>query len=101
MFSHQKHVTLKQDITDSIVKTPKLPFSTINKKKYPVYPTPETSFFHSLELFPNDTMNEKERLYAMARMIFVIAMIMFLSKFVLWWLFLIIGIIITIILLKI
>lgn len=53
--------------------------------------------FSTFEVIPTDRMNNAERLNAMTRIIVIISAIMFLIKFALWWLFLLLGIMIVII----
>lgn len=53
--------------------------------------------FYTFELMPNSDMTDVERLNAMTRIIIVIAAIMFLFKFPVWWLFLSLGLMVVII----
>lgn len=57
-----------------------------------------TALFQTLELIPNARMSDAERLNAMTRVIIIIAAIMFVVRFPAWWMFLVIGIIVVIIL---
>ena len=53
--------------------------------------------FNTFELIPNGKMTDAERLNAMTRVIIIIAAIMFLFKFPVWWLFLSLGLMVVII----
>lgn len=53
--------------------------------------------FQTLEVIPRDEMTIAERLNAMTRVIIIIAAIMFIVKFPLWWLFLIFGLIVVVV----
>jgi len=54
--------------------------------------------FQTFEIMPNQEMTDAERLNAMTRVIIIITAIMFIVKFPLWWMFLVIGIISVIVL---
>ena len=54
--------------------------------------------FQTLDIIPNQDMTEAERLNAMTRVVIIITAILFIIKFPLWWIFLIIGIITVIVL---
>jgi len=54
--------------------------------------------FQTFDIIPNQDMTEAERLNAMTRVVIIITAIMFIIKFPLWWIFLIIGIITIIVL---
>lgn len=57
-----------------------------------------SSLFQTFEIIPNREMTDAERLNAMTRVIIIITAIMFVVKFPLWWMFLVIGIIAVIVL---
>lgn len=57
-----------------------------------------TVLFQVTDIIPNNNMTNIERLNAMTRVIIIIAAIMFVVKFPLWWMFLVIGVITVIIL---
>lgn len=56
-----------------------------------------SALFQTFEVVPNQNMTDAERLNAMTRVIILITAIMFVIKFPLWWMFLVIGIIVVII----
>ena len=56
------------------------------------------TLFQSFDIIPQDDMNNAERLNAMTRIIIIITAMMFVIRFSLWWLFLVIGLIVVIIL---
>lgn len=56
------------------------------------------ALFSSTDLVSRDNMTNAERLNALTRVIVIISIIMFLVRFPLWWLFLLIGLIFVIIL---
>lgn len=57
-----------------------------------------SALFQTFDIIPNADMTDAERLNAMTRVIIVISAIMFVVKFPAWWLFLVLGIIVVIIL---
>ena len=57
-----------------------------------------SALFQTFHIVPNPDMTDAERLNAMTRVIIVIAAIMFLLKFPIWWLFLGLGILVVIVL---
>jgi hypothetical protein len=57
-----------------------------------------SALFETFDIIPNADMNDMERLNAMTRAIIIISAIMFVVKFPAWWVFLVFGIIVVIIL---
>ena len=57
-----------------------------------------SALFQTLDVVPNQDMTDAERLNAMTRVVILITAVMFIVKFPLWWAFLAIGIIVSIIL---
>ena len=54
--------------------------------------------FQTFEIYPNDAMNDAARFNAMTRVIIIIAAIMFAVGFQFWWLFLVLGLLVVIVL---
>lgn len=57
-----------------------------------------SAIFQTFDIIPNSNMTDAERLNAMTRVIIIISAIMFVIKFPAWWIFLVLGIIVVIIL---
>ena len=57
-----------------------------------------SALFQTFDIVPNQDMTDAERLNAMTRVVIIITAIMFIVKFPLWWMFLVIGIITVIVL---
>ena len=57
-----------------------------------------SALFQTLDVVPNQDMTDAERLNAMTRVVILITAVMFIVKFPLWWAFLAIGIVVSIIL---
>ena len=57
-----------------------------------------SALFQTFDIIPNQDMTDAERLNAMTRVIILITAVMFIVKFPLWWMFLVIGIIAVIVL---
>ena len=57
-----------------------------------------SALFQTFDVIPNQDMTDAERLNAMTRVIILITAVMFIVKFPLWWMFLVIGIIAVIVL---
>lgn len=55
-----------------------------------------SALVETYDLLPQDNMTDGERLNAMTRVVIIIAAIMFLIQFELWWLFLVVGLIVII-----
>lgn len=52
-----------------------------------------STLLRNFDVMPQSDMNDAERLNAMTRMVIIIAIIMFVAQFQLWWLFLALGLI--------
>lgn len=71
-------------------------FKTINNENIFWLENPSV-LFESFQIMPKESMNDVERLNGMTRIIIIISAIMFIIKFPGWWIFLIIGLLMVIV----
>jgi hypothetical protein len=57
-----------------------------------------SSLFKTIDIIPNETMTDAERLNAMTRVVILISAIMFILKVPIWWFFLSMGLLVTVVL---
>lgn len=57
-----------------------------------------SSLFKTIDIIPSESMTDAERLNAMTRVIIVISVIMFILKVPIWWFFLSMGLLVTVVL---